>query len=444
MSEAPRDPRGPGALAASDELRSRFVASDELRPYFAAILAAPEDDAPRLALAELLTARGDPRGESIRLACELEGLAPDDPARAALEARCAALPSFYFFTGAAPGFPRSVARRRGFVAALSCSAADFVAHAEVLLGDAPIRDYEANPCHGQGALLATCAALARLRRLALPGAGEADRAAVLASPHLAGLRELMVAAQLDGPAAVERLAGETGGLTGLRALAIRGMIAAPACVPLASLAAARGLERLDVAGAFVPDVGLATLRERLGEARVWPRSIPRWSYRFGVLDLSAGRLDAGEVRALLDRGEHRDAVTLVLSGCRVGDDGVARLARSGAFPGLCALQLAGTGLTDVGARALARESVGLERLERLDLGDVPGDGGSSGALDRSGVSDGLVRELARSPRLPALRTISRTREHRRSAEGREGREVVAIARDDGRVVESIVLHSLWP
>ena len=62
-----------------------------LQPHFDAILAAPDDDAPRLRLADALDAAGDPRGESIRLGCALERLAPDDPAPAGLSARCAGL-----------------------------------------------------------------------------------------------------------------------------------------------------------------------------------------------------------------------------------------------------------------------------------------------------------------------------------------------------------------
>ena len=71
--------------------------ADELRPYYDAILAAPDDDAPRLELARILTERGDRRGEHIRLSCELDKLDREDPARAALEARCKELPSLWWF-----------------------------------------------------------------------------------------------------------------------------------------------------------------------------------------------------------------------------------------------------------------------------------------------------------------------------------------------------------
>ena len=139
-----------------------------LRPLFDAILEAPEDDAPRLALAARLTELGDARGEHIRLACALAQLATDDPARAALTARCARLPAFAFFENVDRDFPHSYVVRRGFVEELACSAAAFVAHGARLMRAAPIRVYDAGPIHGQGASLAACPALARLRRLRLP------------------------------------------------------------------------------------------------------------------------------------------------------------------------------------------------------------------------------------------------------------------------------------
>src|SRR5437660_10147305 len=50
-----------------------------------AVLAAPDDDAPRLIFADWLEERGDPRGPFIRAQCALERLDPADPARADLE-----------------------------------------------------------------------------------------------------------------------------------------------------------------------------------------------------------------------------------------------------------------------------------------------------------------------------------------------------------------------
>lgn len=164
----------------------------------------------------------------------------------------------------------------------------------------------------------------------------------------------------------------------------------------------------------------------------------------GVLDLADRLLSDGEVRALIATGAYRDAVEIDLSRNRIGDAGVAHLARSGAFPSLTKLDLADTGITDKGAHAIAQRSAGLAKLEHLILGDVPAEADDIGARDDSGVSDAAVDELARSPRLPALRTIVRYKEYRRRNDGREERETIPIALDDGRVVEHIIFHRIWP
>lgn len=60
-------------------------------PFLKAILERVEDDAPRLAYADWLGRRGDPRGEFIRIQCALDKLASDDPREADLVEREAAL-----------------------------------------------------------------------------------------------------------------------------------------------------------------------------------------------------------------------------------------------------------------------------------------------------------------------------------------------------------------
>src|SRR5436190_23323997 len=66
---------------------------DEDRPvtqddaFLQAILEDPDDDTPRLIYADWLEERGAPRGEFIRVQCELATLEPDSPRRRILEAR---------------------------------------------------------------------------------------------------------------------------------------------------------------------------------------------------------------------------------------------------------------------------------------------------------------------------------------------------------------------
>src|SRR5581483_8842999 len=55
--------------------------------FLCAIIANPEDDAPRLMYSDWLTEHGDPRGEFIRVQCQLAQMEEDDPNRGALEDR---------------------------------------------------------------------------------------------------------------------------------------------------------------------------------------------------------------------------------------------------------------------------------------------------------------------------------------------------------------------
>jgi uncharacterized protein (TIGR02996 family) len=55
--------------------------------FLRAIIERPDDDLPRLVYADYLDERDDPRGEFIRVECELARIAPDDPRRAALYRR---------------------------------------------------------------------------------------------------------------------------------------------------------------------------------------------------------------------------------------------------------------------------------------------------------------------------------------------------------------------
>jgi uncharacterized protein (TIGR02996 family) len=67
----------------------------ERSDLLAAILEAPDDDAPRLAYAEWLKQKGDARGELIVIQCALAGREGASPVRRAeLEARAPRSPGF--------------------------------------------------------------------------------------------------------------------------------------------------------------------------------------------------------------------------------------------------------------------------------------------------------------------------------------------------------------
>lgn len=157
---------------------------------------------------------------------------------------------------------------------------------------------------------------------------------------------------------------------------------------------------------------------------------PRISFDKTVLDIAL--LNAAQLRNLIDTGNYRAAVQLRLNCAENADELVAIIATSGAFPALVELRLA---CTDASAHAIATTAIGLDHLERIDFAE--------GRRDELAVSDAAVEQLARSPRLPALRKITRGIEHHVYSEGsRDDTEVTTIKRDDGRAIESVVYHSI--
>lgn len=307
--------------------------------------------------------------------------------------------------------------------------------------EAPIRVFDLLSTNEDNSSLATAPALAKLRRLELTQNNLQERTAILASPYLRSLPELELALFLDDPAAVARIEEDLRPLAGLRVLSLHyGRIDPSALVPFATFVKTRGLELVDVRSVNLPYKGIDELRAHLGDQHLLPRPEPRVPFRFGFLDLSNSKLDPNETRALIKSGEFRSATKLAFGYPHVGDDVVADLARAGTFPSLVGLYVGATGITDTGASVLAREAVGLERLETLHLGHVP-----ASRKATTSVSADVVRDLAHSPRLPALRSIVQHQEHHVYTDGaREDREVIPIERGDGRVVEWIIDHTIWP
>jgi len=421
----------------------------DLQPFFEAILASPDDDAPRLRLADALLEAGDLRGEFIKLACELERLELDDPARRRLKERCAKLPRFSYFTLNPPWNTGFVARR-GFVEEVDWTPAHFIAHGEALVRAAPVRTLKVfRGLMGMGAQLAGAPALARLHKLVIPpvhGAGD-DLIALGRSPYLSGLHTLRLdSLSLDRKLTARLLKERV--FTGLRALELIHCTVAPdAWRDVVCFVEARGLTTLDLTSSRVPAATEALLRARLG-AGLLPRPAARGTrpdelrarVRFGALDLGGDELDAAALGAILASGPYPEVSALVLRGNLLGDAGVAALARSGAFPSLTSLALGDTGITLAAARSLAGAS-GLDGLASVSLGEVVRSG-PDGALSDE---DGAVLELARSMALPSLRTIECAKTWRAYSDGaREEAVTQSVTHDDGAAVACVINHFIWP
>lgn len=418
-----------------------------LRPYFDAILAAPDDDAPRLRLADALLAVGDLRGEHIKLACALEPMALDDPARQSLVARCAKLPSFSYFTPNPP-WHRGYVCRRGFVDEVQWTPAHFIAHGDALVREAPVRTLNIfQSLEGQGPSLAAAPALATLRRLVIPPMPRPteDLVALGRSPHLARLHTLCVENLTLDLALLRRLVREQA-FPGLRALeAIRCTVPAEADAALVDFVESRGLVAVDLSATRVSAAVTSALRARLGDALL-PRPAPRGTrpdelrarVRFGTLHLADEKIDAAGLAAILAGGPYPEVTTLVLTGNPIGDAGVEAFAQRGAFPSLVKLSLDGAGITASAARVLA-DARGLDHLASVSLGEV------ARTDDDGRLDDEAVLALAHSASLPSLREVHCGKTWRAYCDGaREETVTRSVRRDDGVEVACVVHHSIWP
>lgn len=147
----------------------------------AAVVAAPEDDAPRWMLADWLEERNDPRGRFIALQLAAEHTvdrAPlDAEADALLEAHKAEWVGRFKGTRTEYGIeggrtwvkrnPTHWTFRRGFVDRVKMALVDFVHNAQVLLDREPVTRVDLTQARGGGPLLAELPSLHRIRQLSL-------------------------------------------------------------------------------------------------------------------------------------------------------------------------------------------------------------------------------------------------------------------------------------
>lgn len=110
----------------------------------AAIRAAPADDAPRLAVADLLASQPDEasrlRAAFIRVSLDLARLPADDPRHGPLAAVVADLErqGRAAWLAGLPGFVRRAAFTRGFVERVEASAAAWTRHRDAVLAREPV------------------------------------------------------------------------------------------------------------------------------------------------------------------------------------------------------------------------------------------------------------------------------------------------------------------
>jgi uncharacterized protein (TIGR02996 family) len=321
----------------------------------AAVLADPDDLAPRRVYADWLIERGDPRGELINVQCDLALLAPEDPRVSALQLRERRLLKEHK-TKWTHGL-RGLEFRRGFVESIGNMKVETMLASRGLFEIEPVtavsiqtRDRKQIP------LLAAFEPLRRIRDLTMmiPTLRGPGLQALVDGGRIAGLRALRLYRCGVGRKGIAALAAA--GLERLEVLAIAADDLGAKGYEALAKAAGRfpALRELELSGTGLAGDGIRLL----ARSPIFPRL-----RRLAIENDPIG--DAGAREIAESAKELRE---LRLSITSIGDDGVRALAGSPGLAALSRLEMPyGIAFGNSGATALA-ESPHLAGLALLDLG----------------------------------------------------------------------------
>ncbi len=205
----------------------------------AEVLAAPDDDVPRMAYADLLVARGDPRGELIRVQCAIANGDVEYLEKKELKERAEKLLETHGAAWrAAAGVPESgeVEWRRGFIDVASLTGEQLAGEVgELLFANEPVRHVKVRVNSKRVATrIAAGTTLQRVTALTLQGTISDDG----------------VAALLEGP------------VDNLRSLNVGGCVSASGLLALTRCPRLAALERLSLSGSELSGALATALRDR--------------------------------------------------------------------------------------------------------------------------------------------------------------------------------------
>ncbi len=359
--------------------------SEEL---LAAIIEAPDDDAPRLVYADWLQSRGDPRGELIQLQCQLAA-APDDERRRAIKIAENKLFAAHGAAWIAP-IREAVPVAHEFAPHKFELTRGFVEEAQLTLDCVPYFDelWEKAPLLRRLRLSPRSIFEMPVKKPTLDG--------VLDAPQLARLKTLELHLMGAGNAAASVVA-RASNLRGLTTLEIRfsvwgegvGMFApgtedlAMDDVGIAELAGSEVLsnvETLIVDGNRITSLGVAAIakgmwrlkRLEIGNNALEPETLARCLQGpalagLEVLGLSGTTFDPKSIGALVSSPALAKLRELDLERCHLGVEGIEALCKKLALPELRSLRLERNSLCDKGALAMAA-CEGFAKLTNLEAG----------------------------------------------------------------------------
>lgn len=371
----------------------------EERGLIDAVIATPDDDAPRLVYADWLAGRGDPRGEFILLQCQLAA-APDDERRRAIKIaenkllkanQDAWLKPLFDALSPARADVHEFEFVRGFVeiAKVSLPAmprlpalfelAPLIRMIRLVAGGdlAPLGDRLAKP-RLNGALAAP--EFARLRTLVLDlGAGGNELAdEIAATPSLRGLRELRVHGSVWGESASwyrepirEVTFDDAGAATLARCAHLAGLeildLDSNRMTSEALVALAAGPWRLRELVVSHNLIELGDLRRKKATCTLADVFAKPAFAGLEVLSLASTGMAAADVTALVGGPHLAKLRELDLEKSQIGPEGAKALCKAFALPALRRLRLERNSLCDAGAVAIAG-CAKLANLTELEAG----------------------------------------------------------------------------
>lgn len=372
--------------------------------FLTPILAAEQDDGPRLIFADFLAESDDIadriRAEFIRLQLALARLPDDHPRRRELKNRADDLLHRYLpaWTSHLRGLATGFTFHRGLLDTVSVDVPTFAARGEELLRRAPVRGVKFLDVSRHVSILADCEHLARVREVGLCGAdlGNGGLNILLRSRFLTSVESLDLSFNgLDDSAA--RLLARASSMPALRELRLNDNVhlTSDGLAALAESPGLSGLEQLDVSANDIGPAGVLAVTKgpyfdrlqsfivhsnRIGDsgatALAESRVLARMVARDAKLSLPRCGIGVMGARALAESLSSEPIRELDLTGNLLADDGTRAIAESERLPNLRRLVLMHNQIADPGARALAFSPV----MSGLDFLDV-----SSNRITRRGI-----------------------------------------------------------
>ncbi len=356
--------------------------------FLQAIVDDPENDLPRLVYADWLDEQGDPRGEYIRVQCELAPLDQFDPGRKPLEDRQDTLFKKHkskWTKVLKVAAIRSYEFRRGFVEIVTLNAKNHLQNAEALLDRVPtIREMKINAMKTVLNELLESKWLERLEALNFTSCQMGTRRLkrLLRSKHLKNIRKLDLTSNGLGTAGFHAMM-HADTLPNLKTLLLNNMNL-PAVEGLEKVGQGRlwsQLTEVELSSNELNDIHLIELVEN------WPKC--DWKR----INLSYNPISESGLNAFLEGGHANSLETLELRGARhLSDTAMETLANADGLQNLRSLDLC-SGSTDVpGLRAIMNS----EKLKNLRRMTITCDGSASDAF----------RTVAEAKGLPALEELN--------------------------------------